>query len=187
MDSIHSTDSNSHDDMHVTNVYGGSEEDEIHIQSGPLREQDRFLPIANVAKIMKKGVPEGRGKIAKDAKETLQECVSEYISFITSEASDRCLQERRKTINGEDILQAMQTLGFENYVEPLRLFLSKFREISKYDRSLVDGDQRDIDLSSSSRNTGLEPYQNSVRVVTCLRNDETENPGYIYSIQPFHQ
>jgi hypothetical protein len=40
--------------------------------TGPLREQDRFLPIANVAKIMKKGVPE-KGKIAKDAKETIQE------------------------------------------------------------------------------------------------------------------
>ena len=40
--------------------------------TGPLREQDRFLPIANIAKIMKKGVPE-KGKIAKDAKETIQE------------------------------------------------------------------------------------------------------------------
>ena len=40
--------------------------------SGPLRDQDRFLPIANIAKIMKKGIPE-KGKIAKDAKETIQE------------------------------------------------------------------------------------------------------------------
>lgn len=28
----------------------------------PLREQDRFLPIANIAKIMKKSIPEG-GKV----------------------------------------------------------------------------------------------------------------------------
>ena len=33
---------------------------------------------------MKKALPEN-GKIAKDAKETVQECVSEFISFITSE------------------------------------------------------------------------------------------------------
>jgi histone H3/H4 len=31
-----------------------------------------------------------QGKIAKDARECAQECVSEFISFITSEASDRC-------------------------------------------------------------------------------------------------
>jgi histone H3/H4 len=33
---------------------------------------------------MKKALP-GNAKIAKDAKETVQECVSEFISFITSE------------------------------------------------------------------------------------------------------
>ncbi|KDD73886.1 hypothetical protein H632_c1758p1 [Helicosporidium sp. ATCC 50920] len=48
------------------------------------RRQDHFLPIANISRIMKKYLP-GNSKIAKDAKETMQECVSEFISFITSE------------------------------------------------------------------------------------------------------
>ena len=68
-------------------------------------------------------------QIAKDAKECVQECVSEFISFITSEASERCHQEKRKTINGEDILFAMSTLGFDSYVEPLKLYLQKYREV----------------------------------------------------------
>jgi histone H3/H4 len=92
------------------------------------KEQDRFLPIANVARIMKKTLPEN-AKISKEAKETVQECASEFISFLTSEASDRCLQEKRKTINGEDILYAMQALGFDNYSETLKLYLLKFREV----------------------------------------------------------
>uniref|UniRef100_A0A673NK03 Nuclear transcription factor Y subunit beta n=1 Tax=Sinocyclocheilus rhinocerous TaxID=307959 RepID=A0A673NK03_9TELE len=57
------------------------------------REQDIYLPIANVARIMKNAIPQ-TGKIAKDAKECVQECVSEFISFITSEASERCHQEK---------------------------------------------------------------------------------------------
>ena len=52
--------------------------------STPAMLQDRFLPIANISRIMKKALP-SNGKIAKDAKETVQECVSEFISFITSE------------------------------------------------------------------------------------------------------
>ena len=52
--------------------------------SSPAMLQDRFLPIANISRIMKKALP-SNGKIAKDAKETVQECVSEFISFITSE------------------------------------------------------------------------------------------------------
>lgn len=69
---------------------GGGGETEVE-----LREQDRFLPIANVARIMKKSIPTAQGKIAKDARECVQECVSEFISFITSEASDRCQVSRK--------------------------------------------------------------------------------------------
>ncbi|KAL1620508.1 transcriptional activator hap3 [Neofusicoccum ribis] len=92
-----------------------------------VKEQDRWLPIANVARIMKMALPEN-AKIAKEAKECMQECVSEFISFITSEASEKCQQEKRKTVNGEDILFAMTSLGFENYAEALKIYLSRYRE-----------------------------------------------------------
>lgn len=117
----------------------GENEDDVRIENNePLREQDRFLPIANVSRIMKNSIPKS-GKIAKDAKECVQECVSEFISFITSEASERCHQEKRKTINGEDILFAMSTLGFDSYVEPLKLYLQKYREAAKGDKSVGHG------------------------------------------------
>ncbi|PVI08020.1 hypothetical protein DM02DRAFT_608114 [Periconia macrospinosa] len=92
-----------------------------------VKEQDRWLPIANVARIMKTSLPDN-AKIAKEAKECMQECVSEFISFITSEASEKCQQEKRKTVNGEDILFAMTSLGFENYSEALKIYLSRYRE-----------------------------------------------------------
>jgi len=65
---------------------GSREEDygDDEKEGGNVREQDRFLPIANISRIMKKALPTN-AKIAKDAKETVQECVSEFISFITSE------------------------------------------------------------------------------------------------------
>ncbi|XP_065174087.1 nuclear transcription factor Y subunit beta isoform X1 [Atheta coriaria] len=134
---------------------------EDHKLGVPLREQDRFLPIANVAKIMKRAIPEtgkvsSTNKIAKDARECVQECVSEFISFITSEASERCHTEKRKTINGEDILFAMQALGFDNYVEPLKLYLQKFRDASKTDKTLSSPDMayEEIDESFNQTITG---------------------------------
>lgn len=45
---------------------------------------------APVARIMKGALPEN-AKIAKEAKECMQECVSEFISFITSEGIYRAL------------------------------------------------------------------------------------------------
>ncbi|KAF6134771.1 hypothetical protein GIB67_002172 [Kingdonia uniflora] len=107
---------------------GGSHESGSQSPRSNVREQDRYLPIANISRIMKKGLP-ANGKIAKDAKETVQECVSEFISFITSEASDKCQREKRKTINGDDLLWAMATLGFEEYIDPLKGYLHRYREV----------------------------------------------------------
>ena len=84
--------------------------------------------IANVARIMKNAVPKN-AKISKDAKEIVQECVSEFISFITSEAAEKCLLEKRKTVGGEDIIYAMSSLGFGDYATVLKIYLAKLREV----------------------------------------------------------
>ena len=57
--------------------------------SKPRRKSDNgsdanIRNFAPVARIMKTALPEN-AKIAKEAKECMQECVSEFISFITSE------------------------------------------------------------------------------------------------------
>ncbi|KAL2725099.1 nuclear transcription factor Y subunit B-1 [Vespula squamosa] len=144
--------------------------------SGPLREQDRFLPIANVAKIMKRAIPEA-GKIAKDARECVQECVSEFISFITSEASDRCHMEKRKTINGEDILFAMTTLGFDNYVEPLKVYLQKYREATKGDNPSGTGTTTGNGKAESQGTI----YEDQLFAIATDSNATTSDTPVIYS------
>src|SRR3984885_13062221 len=118
-----------------------------HLSHGGTATDANIGNFAPVARIMKSALPDN-AKIAKEAKECMQECVSEFISFITSEgmldisdkfvntgslfyaASEKCQQEKRKTVNGEDILFAMTSLGFENYSEALKIYLSKYREVS---------------------------------------------------------
>ena len=107
------------------------------VLAGGWKDSDRLLPIANIARIMKGTLP-GNAKISKEAKEIVQECVSEFISFVASEASDRCAGDKRKTINGTDVLFAMEQLGFERYVEPLRVFLDKYREVRVSLRLAID-------------------------------------------------
>ncbi|PKU70907.1 nuclear transcription factor Y subunit B-1 [Dendrobium catenatum] len=113
--------------------------------SGSSKEQDRFLPIANVSRIMKRSLP-ANAKISKEAKETVQECVSEFISFVTGEASDKCQREKRKTINGDDLLWAMSTLGFDSYVVPLRTYLNRYRE-SEGDKNCMARQQEPENVS----------------------------------------
>lgn len=127
---------------------------------------------------MKRAIPEA-GKIAKDARECVQECVSEFISFITSEASDRCHMEKRKTINGEDILFAMTTLGFDNYVEPLKVYLQKYREATK-------GDNPPNTTGATTGNGKTEPqsnmYEDQLFAITATASSVTSSDNsVIYS------
>ncbi|KAK7277938.1 hypothetical protein RJT34_22958 [Clitoria ternatea] len=93
-------------------------------------EQDRALPIANVGRIMKQILPPS-AKISKEGKQLMQECVTEFISFVTGEASDKCHKENRKTLNGDDICWALSSLGFDNYAEAIATYLHKYRQAER--------------------------------------------------------
>ncbi|CAL9237324.1 unnamed protein product [Arabidopsis halleri] len=101
-------------------------EDQQQEENMMIKEQDRLLPIANVGRIMKNTLPPN-AKVSKEAKETMQECVSEFISFVTGEASDKCHKEKRKTVNGDDICWAMANLGFDDYAAQLKKYLHRYR------------------------------------------------------------
>ncbi|XP_022942121.1 nuclear transcription factor Y subunit B-1-like isoform X5 [Cucurbita moschata] len=161
-----------------TSPAGGSHESggEQSPHTGGVREQDRYLPIANISRIMKKALP-ANGKIAKDAKDTVQECVSEFISFITSEASDKCQKEKRKTINGDDLLWAMATLGFEDYIDPLKSYLTRYRELE----CDAKGSSRGGEESAKRDAVGALPGQNSQYLqpgALTYINTQFEEPGY---------
>ncbi|KAF5786403.1 putative transcription factor Hap3/NF-YB family [Helianthus annuus] len=93
-------------------------------------EHDKMLPIANVGRIMKQILPP-TAKISKQAKETMQECASEFIAFVTGEASEKCRRDNRKTVNGDDLCWALASLGFDDCSNAVRRYLNKFREFEK--------------------------------------------------------
>lgn len=157
------------------------------------REQDRFLPIANVSRIMKKALP-ANAKISKDAKETVQECVSEFISFITGEASDKCQREKRKTINGDDLLWAMTTLGFEEYVEPLKVYLAKYREMEGEKTTLGGGREKDSSDGGGGGSSGGYSgggggglYGGMQNSMIMMGGPHHHHQGQMYGSGSFHQ
>eukprot|EP00347_Sterkiella_histriomuscorum_P013355 403365034 len=123
------------------------------------KEQDRYLPIANIGRIMKSALPKD-AKIAKEARETVQECVSEFISFITSEACDKCKNDKRKTINGEDLIYSLYQLGFERYLENLHLYYGKYKAAQKHsDKAEISGKNNDILVNSAQEAVQQRKYQ----------------------------
>ncbi|KAJ3676177.1 hypothetical protein LUZ60_003589 [Juncus effusus] len=103
-------------------------------ENGKNIQEEQLLPIANVGKIMKLSLP-SHAKISKSAKEIMQECASEFIGFVTGEAADKCHKEKRKTINGEDICNALEVLGLDNYAEAMKRYLQRYRECQEIEMS----------------------------------------------------
>ncbi|KZV19405.1 hypothetical protein F511_08746 [Dorcoceras hygrometricum] len=110
------------DSISITNCTNGGQIP----QQTYMRSSDQYVPLANLTRIMRSALPP-HAKIADDAKESIQECVSEFITFVTAEANARCHSEQRKTIYAEDVLSAMRTLGFHNYGDYLSFYLNKHR------------------------------------------------------------
>ncbi|EYU31297.1 hypothetical protein MIMGU_mgv1a023454mg, partial [Erythranthe guttata] len=106
-------------------------------QQGFKRDADEYKPIANITRILRRVLPT-HAKIADDAKEAIQECVSEFISFITAEANRRCRHDYRTTVKPEDVLAAMASLGFDDYLESLTVFLNNHRMQQDLERGSRD-------------------------------------------------
>lgn len=99
-------------------------------------EDNEYLPISNINKIMR-SVIDDKLKISKEAKNLIEECVTEFICFITSEAAEKCKREKRKTINAEDILTVMKMLGFDNYVVILQVYHYKYKQAHESVQNVV--------------------------------------------------
>ncbi|XP_010549755.1 PREDICTED: nuclear transcription factor Y subunit B-4 [Tarenaya hassleriana] len=120
-----------------------------------MTDEDRLLPIANVGRIMKQILPPN-AKISKEAKQTVQECATEFISFVTCEASDKCHKENRKTVNGDDICWALSTLGLDNYADAMGRYLHNYRESERERAEQNRTDDEEPNSRSELQNQQIE-------------------------------
>lgn len=97
---------------------------------------------------MKEALPRDT-KISKEARECVQECVSEFIAFITCESCEITKEEKRKTINGEDIIRSMRELNFEDYLSNI-VYYNK-----KYKQAIKGKDEKDDDESEMEQTEHL--------------------------------
>lgn len=98
---------------------------------GEAKEKDSSqFPAASVERIIRKAIPPN-AKVSKQAIAEVQVCAGDFVSFITSEAGIHCLNEKRKTLSGDDIIFALSNMGFDNYSRVLGIYMARYRESLK--------------------------------------------------------
>ncbi|KAF1328502.1 hypothetical protein FI667_g6838, partial [Globisporangium splendens] len=70
-------------------------------------------------------------KIDDDAAAFMQECVTEFILFLTSEAKDHCALDKKKStpLLGSHVVQGMSNLGFSTYAKVLDTYNAKLKKM----------------------------------------------------------
>eukprot|EP01121_Diplochlamys_sp_Union-15-3_P015989 TRINITY_DN5364_c0_g2_i1.p1 TRINITY_DN5364_c0_g2~~TRINITY_DN5364_c0_g2_i1.p1 ORF type:complete len:187 (-),score=32.12 TRINITY_DN5364_c0_g2_i1:54-590(-) len=81
--------------------------------------ENQSLPKATIEKILKETLPP-EIKCSPDTRDLILKCCVEFIHMVTSEASDICNKEGRKTISPAHLLESLKTLGFESYIEEVK-------------------------------------------------------------------
>ncbi|CAM6127898.1 unnamed protein product [Calypogeia fissa] len=129
---------------------GGGPNDDSDIRE--LIGDDLFVPMRTITCIMKRAIPQWQTwngePFAKDAKKLIQSSVSMFICLITQEASARVKAEGRTILTAEDLLWAMEQLGFDDYVPLLRVYLLKaegWLAARQYQGKDKDSDEKDSD------------------------------------------
>lgn len=90
------------------------------------RLEDLNLPNASVAKIIKDAIPESIN-IGKEARTALARAAAVFVLFISTHASQEAQKANRKTLLGQDVIDALSNLEFEEFIEPLNEYLESKR------------------------------------------------------------
>ena len=97
---------------------------------------DDTLPINNIGRIMKLSIPEN-GKISRESKVLMQKLSREFICSISLYAGEICTYNKRKVINGEDIINALSYFGYDEYKFVLLDYLEKWGGIKNSKNSRI--------------------------------------------------
>lgn len=134
---------------------------DVHRRS-EARERTRLLPLSNVHRIMRRVLPPD-AKTSNECKELMVECAVDFISLITNEANHQCQLEHRRTITAEDLINAMDRLGFHNNVVLLTRFLQRYRMHNNNNVAVADVDAR----VGQAQHVNIPPQSTTIALNAC--------------------
>lgn len=116
------------------------------------RLEDLNLPISVVSRLVKEALPDGIS-IAKEARTGLAKVASVFVLYVTSASTNVAKKAGRKTLTGQDVLDAMEDIEFEKFIEPLKESLEIYKASLKLKKGITAAkkkdqeDERDQELS----------------------------------------
>ncbi|CAB3991221.1 DNA polymerase epsilon subunit 3 [Paramuricea clavata] len=94
------------------------------------KPEDLNLPNAVISRLVKEALGDGVN-ISKEARSAISKAASVFVLYCTSCANNHALENKRKTLTGKDVMDALEEMEFPQFVEPLKTSLEAFRKDQK--------------------------------------------------------
>lgn len=131
------------------------------------RIQDLNLPSAIVQRLIKDALPDNIS-ISKDARTAIGKAASVFTIYLSCAATNEAKKLKHKTITPQNILDALEEIEFESFVDPVKETLDTYQKIAKAkkekladkkNKSAVESDKQNgsgVDSSSAAVAAGDE-------------------------------
>ncbi|CDO54793.1 similar to Saccharomyces cerevisiae YDR397C NCB2 Subunit of a heterodimeric NC2 transcription regulator complex with Bur6p [Geotrichum candidum] len=91
---------------------------------------DLSLPKATVQKIISEIISPDL-TFSRETRDALIECCIEFIMILSTESNDIAEKDSKKTIASEHVLEALETLGFYDYIDPIKKVIQEHKETQR--------------------------------------------------------
>lgn len=94
------------------------------------RIQDLNLPNSNITKIIKDSLP-ADVNMDKEARIAIARATSVFIMYLSSNAATAAHKHNHKTFSAQDVLNAINEMGFTSFIAPMKASLTQHQKSMK--------------------------------------------------------
>ncbi|KAH3802704.1 DNA polymerase epsilon subunit 3-like [Dreissena polymorpha] len=125
------------------------------------RPEDLNLPNAVITRIIKDAIPDGVN-VSKEARLAISKAASVFVLYATSCSNNFALKSKRKTITAKDVLDALEDMEFDQFVDPLKECLEAYK---KNQQGKKDQKKKDKEVANQSAGGGDQGEDEGVAIM----------------------
>ncbi|KAL9650748.1 hypothetical protein ABK040_001801 [Willaertia magna] len=89
--------------------------------------EDLTLPKATIQKLIKEHLSGDSIRCANETTSLIVDCCVEFVQMIAAQSNSICGIQKKKTIAGEHVIEALNQLGYQEYIQPVNEVYSQFK------------------------------------------------------------
>ncbi|CAH1244708.1 NFYB [Branchiostoma lanceolatum] len=127
--------------------------------------EDLNLPNAVITRIIKDALPDGVN-VSKEARSAISRAASVFVLYATSCANNFALKGKRKTLNGTDVIAAVQEMEFEQFLDQLKDSWEAFKKEQKDKKDAAEKRKKTKEGEKAEGSGAGQPSQDEVNTST---------------------